>query len=282
MTLLPVADATLLSIEPDHSMGGEQWITAGTTQNGTSNRAVLKFDVAASLPAGSRIVDVGLILTLLREPADGTAESLFSLRRMLMPWGEGSTRGPFDHPGFGAPATPGDATWNHRFAGGTERWATGGGMEGRDFSAELSGLRLVYGRSDSPYSFEMEPQAIQDVQLWLDRPHVNFGWMLKSEAETTRFTARGFGSRELNDDEASPRLVITYVRPPRINTIRLNGDRVALEISITDGTSYRVETASSIDGPWALLTVLTATYTGEFTVQETSPPAPRFYRVGAQ
>ncbi len=51
VTLFPVADATLIELWPSNSMGAGSFINSGTTQNGNSNRALIKFDVAAAVPA---------------------------------------------------------------------------------------------------------------------------------------------------------------------------------------------------------------------------------------
>src|SRR6266508_2283551 len=90
ITLLPVADATLIQVAPSNSMGGAEFFNAGTTQNGTRNRALMQFDVAAAIPPGSRISGAGLWLSVTHQPDEPPAESTFTLRRVLRPWGEGT------------------------------------------------------------------------------------------------------------------------------------------------------------------------------------------------
>jgi hypothetical protein len=58
---------------------------------------------------------------------------------------------------------------------------------------------------------------VADVQLWLDQPGSNFGWMLLCQSEGTAFSARRFGSRE--NPFTTPALAIEFLLPPRIETI---------------------------------------------------------------
>ena len=50
--------------------------------------------------------------------------------------------------------------------------------------------------NESPYEFESTFDTVADLQLWLNHPENNFGWMLISQSEDTPFTARRFNSRE--------------------------------------------------------------------------------------
>src|SRR5688572_14303488 len=113
--LAPSADASLIQVSPDNSAGGSGFFLSGTTQNRTMNRALLQFDIASAIPAGSQITAVGLQLEVTRQPSDGFEASLFGLHRMVRSWGEGSTVVTENAGGRGAPASPGDGTWAHRF-----------------------------------------------------------------------------------------------------------------------------------------------------------------------
>ncbi len=196
IVLTPVADATLIERAPDNSSGGAAFFNAGTTQVGTRNRALLQFDPSTLIPANATITSATLQLEVIREPSCGFAASAFGLFRVLQPWGEG-VNVPTDNPGgLGAPAMPGDATWNSRFAGTGQSWATPGGAPGTDYSANLSSSATIYGVGESPYQFESTLDTTADLQLWLTHPGTNFGWMLISQSEDTPFTARRFASRE--------------------------------------------------------------------------------------
>ena len=188
------ADATLIETAPDNSSGGAGFFNSGTTQNNTKNRALIQFDITG-IPQSALITAVSLQLEVIRAPSDGFEASPFSLHRVLRSWGEGSTL-PLNNPGgLGGPAAPGDATWNYRFAF-DQPWGVPGGEAGVDYAAASSAGIIIYGTENSPYSYESTPEAVADVQFWLDHPESNFGWMLMSDFEDTPFTARHFGSRE--------------------------------------------------------------------------------------
>lgn len=281
LVLNPVADTTLLEVAPSNSLGGAAWFSAGTTQNGTRNRGLMRFDVAAALPAGAGITSVTLVLTVTQQPSDGIADSLFSVRRVLRAWGEGTNVGSAQFPGFGSLAKNGDATWTDRFAS-SKAWAAPGALEGIDYSAAVSALRLVYGTGDSPYVFESNPDAVTDVQLWLDDPAQNFGWLLKAEDEGTRFTARRFGSREMGDPEVAPRLIIDFDAPARFTAIQRNGSSVQLDFVTGVAGPYGVDfrPAFASESAWMVLTnVGVAAAATNISVFDDTADLQRFYRV---
>jgi hypothetical protein len=214
VVLAPSADATLMQTSPNNSAGGSGFFLSGTTQNRTLNRALLQFDVASAIPAGSQITAVGLQLEVTRQPMDGFEASLFGLHRMLRSWGEGGTVVTDNNGGLGAPAAPGDATWNDRFAFDTP-WLMPGGAAGTDFAANFSSSTLIYGVD--VYNFEGTLDMIADVQAWLDNPGTNYGWMLKTQSEDLPFTARRFASRE-DPNGAGPLLFIEYQLVPEPGT----------------------------------------------------------------
>ena len=216
VTIIPSADATLFEVNPANSAGGADYFNAGTTQNGTRNRALLQFDVASVIPSGAQITSVDLQVEVLRRPSDGFEVSFFGLHRVLRPWGEGSTI-PVGNPGgLGAPAAPGDATWLYRFAF-NETWAAPGGAPDIDYVNTLSSSAFVYGLGT--YHFEGSQDMISDVQSWLDHPESNFGWMLMCETEELPFTARRFGSRE--NPNSAPVLTIEFTPVPEPGTLAL-------------------------------------------------------------
>ena len=282
ISLAPQADTTLFEVKPTNSLGGVEWLSSGTTQNYTRNRGLVKFDVAGSIPAGSRILGVVLTVRVTQIPRDGYNGSSFSLRRMLVSWGEGTNLfADPQAPGFGSPAAPGDATWEHRFSHTTNTWATPGGEEGVDYSTTSSALTVV--ESYDSYSFESFPMANEDVQLWLDSPQLNFGWMIKCEAEEVNFTARRFGSREFGDPNTSPRLDIIFQAPPKFSSIEQTNGAVALSMTLEGGFSYRVESRASlaVTNEWSLLADFGAiNQTTNVTVLDAVAGTQRFYRIG--
>lgn len=159
-------------------------------------RGLITFDVAQAIPAGSTITEVQL--TLILERTAGDKESI-ELHRVLADWGEGSssTKG-----GRGAPATKGDATWIHTFYD-TDLWSQPGG----DFSADISAKALVGG--EGSYIWGSTPEMVADVQLWLDSPDKNFGWLLLGN-EKSSGTAKAFASRHITDASIQPQLSVSF------------------------------------------------------------------------
>ena len=67
----------------------------------------------------------------------------------------------------------GDASWLHTCAPG-DFWTNPGG----DFIAAASAMAIV----DQIQWYEwLDPQMVTDVQMWLDDPSTDFGWLMKGE-----------------------------------------------------------------------------------------------------
>ncbi len=211
VTLVPSHDTTLIEIQPDRNNGGQAWVNAGTTQNGTRNRGLFQWDLTGVIPSGATVESVDVTLEVTRVPGCGIANSSFSLYRMLRSWGEGDKVALDNAGGQGAPATLGEATWNERFFGAS-RWAAPGGLAGVDFLASPSASDYIYDRGRSPYTFASGSELVADVQGWVKDPSSNFGWLLMTDDEGTPFTARHFGSRE--DPNAPPLLTIEFAVVP--------------------------------------------------------------------
>ena len=266
-------------------MGGLTFVNSGTTQNFTRNRGLYKFDIAAVIPAHSRINSARLVLEVTKKPADGQNFSDFGLHRMLQPWGEGNKTSPVGNPnqGQGSPATAGEATWEYRFAF-TNTWTEPGAAPTNDYVAAASAAQTVYGLIDSPYTWGSTVQMIADVQFWLDNPSANFGWALVCQAEATDFTARRFASHE--DMNYPPSLNIDFIPPPQILSVARQSNQFTLTFSGEAGQTYFVEYRNSItNGNWLLLTnVGTLSAATNVIVADLLPLSNpnRFYRVGWQ
>jgi hypothetical protein len=272
-----------MEFSPSNSMGAATWFSAGTTQNGPRTRGLLRFNIAAEIPAGSKIVFAELHLSVTHVPDEPPPESAFTVRRVFRPWGEGTNvQGPLQ-PGFGNPANTNDATWTHCLWDTTNTWAAPGGVEGVDFSTIQSTVILI--NDIGRYNFEQTGEAAADVQFWLDRPESNFGWLLKTESETTRFTARRFGSRELEDPGESPELEIEYTPPPQITDMAVTNGNICFSFPISYGISYSVEFANALPANtnWVTLTNLSPVFvTSTARVCDSISATQRYYRVRTQ
>ena len=217
--LNPVADTTLIEYASNANLGGVDFFNAGTSGIGYRNRALMQFSLSEVIPAGAIINSATLILDIVRQPGSDSEPSPFSLHRMLTSWDEGDKIPDESSPGLGAIATIGEATWIHRSLGG-EMWAAPGGLPGVDYFSTASSTAFVYGLGD-PVEFGSTLDLTADVQLWLDNPQSNFGWMLLTQTEDIVKTARSFASRE--HEIGGPILVIDFTPVPEPSTFLVMG-----------------------------------------------------------
>lgn len=203
INLTPSKDNTLYEYNPadgDRSNALGLHFFAGNTAEPEIRRGVLAFDIAGHIPPGSTIVAVTLSMNMSRTALD-TARAV-ELHKLLADWGEGTSQASGEE-GDGAPATPNDATWRHRFFD-TMFWTN----EGGDFSATVSASQSVGPLGQYMWS---SAQMIADVQSWLDNPASNFGWLVLGD-ESTNVTAKRFDTRE---SASPPVLTIEYIPAPR-------------------------------------------------------------------
>ena len=200
----PIKDNTLYEYHPadgDLSNALGFHLFAGKTAMGELRRGVLAFDIAGTIPPGSTILGVTLSMNMSRTPI--SVAYPVELHKLLADWGEGTSQAPGEE-GDGAPATPNDATWRHRFFD-TIFWTAQGG----DFSATVSASQSV--SVVGPYTWS-SPQMVADVQDWLDNPAGNFGWLVLGDEKPT-LTSKRFDTRE---SASPPVLTIQYIAGPRV------------------------------------------------------------------
>jgi len=182
---------------------------AGMTAEAEIRRGVVAFDIAGSIPAGSTITSVSLSMNMSRTISDTRTVELHVL---LADWGEGTSNADAQE-GQGAPATPNDATWRHRFYN-TIFWTTQGG----DFSPTVSATQPV---GDIGQYIWSSAQMVADVQSWLNNPASNFGWLVLGD-ESAVPTSKRFDTRE---STSPPVLTIQYT-PPATITLTALGRKV--------------------------------------------------------
>ena len=200
VTLTSVADNTLYQSDLGNiSNGAGTAMFAGTSASLASNirRAVLRFDVAAGVPAGATITSASLVLN---ENGSNFDEYVCKVYRVLASWGEGASVATGGQ-GGGTLAQTGDATWFRRFFPATN-WTNAGG----DFSTtESASLAIGAGAAFTWTS----AQLASDVQDMLNNPATNFGWLIQGE-ETSSKTAKRFATREDATPDLRPALIIEF------------------------------------------------------------------------
>ena len=208
ITINPTKDNTLYEYDPadgDLSNGAGFHFFAGENALSQIRRGVLAFDIAGNIPPGSTITAVSLSMSMSMT-ASGTPRTI-ELHKLLADWGEGTSHAGGGE-GGGAPATPNDATWRHRFYD-TIFWTTQGG----DFSVTVSASQSV--GLAGQYTWSSAPM-VADVQSWLDNPASNFGWLVLGD-ESAAATAKRFDTRE---SASPPVLSIQYTAPRVLPTPR--------------------------------------------------------------
>jgi hypothetical protein len=284
VVVTPVADTMLVQAAPANNAGGLHWVNAGSNRTGERNRGLFKFDIAGNIPSQAHITAAALSLALTGIPIDGYAVAYFDLHRLLRDWGEGN-KNPAGSPGQGLPATTNEATWLSPFALTTNSWFTPGAAAIADYAPAISASQIVYDDIQSPYTFP-DPAAdpapmIADIQMWLDNPATNFGWIFICESEGTPSTARRFGSRE--DPNFPPQLMIQYLVPARIDQAQRVGNLFNLSFTALPGQNYTVQISDAVPASYwqPIANVAAPPVVTRVLVVDPVTPTQRFYRVMA-
>ena len=200
LSIIASKDNTLYeSVDGLSSNGSGNFLFVGKTNSGSIRRALIAFDIARSIPAGSQITSAVLEMMMTKTIAGGSG---ISLHAVLADWGEGASDASANE-GSGTDAAEGDATWRHtRFD--SSLWNSLGG----DFSAQASGLTIV--GDVGAYTWESTDQMVIDVQRWLDEPSENFGWILLGDEGSSRTTKR-FASTQIMNLAKRPILRLEFI-----------------------------------------------------------------------
>ena len=201
VSLTPSKDNTIFEEDSNLSNGSGRYLFAGTTagkQGTTLRRALMAFDVAGNVPVGATITEATLTLNMNKTVSGGHDTSL---HRVVQDWGEGGSNASGQE-GRGTPAQTGDATWEDTFLG-TSAWTNSGG----DFADTASDTISV--ARNGTYTWGTGGALNSDVQLWLDDPTLNFGWILIGNEPVSR-SAKRFDSREASSESNRPTLTISF------------------------------------------------------------------------
>lgn len=207
--LLPAAaDTTIFSESNDLSNGAGDYFFSGRVNGPEIRRALIRFDLSSSIPAGSQITSVRLTLRMSKSKP-GTDP--VALHMVTADWGEGASDADAEE-GAGAAAEANDATWAYRYyntvsPGSSPAWAALGGDYDPVFSASIA----VAG-ADAFYTWGSTSLMVDDAQHWLDYPAMNFGWVLIGNQASPRTAAR-FNSRTNPTVNQRPVLEVTFIPP---------------------------------------------------------------------
>lgn len=273
VTVPVTSDTSMYEPFPDNNQGAAMFIAAGVNTGGQKIRGLLRFDLTGKVPAGATVTTVKLNLKVT---FNGTTAA-YNLHRMLKSWNEGTgLSAAEDPPGVGAPAKPGEVTWNN-LAHPSTAWGQAGGFGAGDASADPSASATIAG--PAAYSFASTATLVSDAQGWVTDPSTNFGWLLKAANETVLGTARRFGSRESETDLATLEITYTPGAAPELRITDFHLANGSASITWTGGRpNYRVERADAVTGPWTAVTTASTATTTTAPLGGTAA----FYRVASQ
>lgn len=202
-TLSASQDATLYETATptaDAGNGAGNYTFTGVTKDGLARRALIRFDIAAGIPAGATVDSVQLQMNVSRVPSPSNPADV-RLHRVSKSWDEGASDASGEEGQGQSPPALDDATWRHS-SYNDEFWDTPGGdyTPGASATQTLDGLGI--------YTWGSTVGMVADVQQWLDTPADNFGWILIGD-ETDDKNAKRFDSREFFSG-VRPELVVQY------------------------------------------------------------------------
>lgn len=201
ISLVPLKDNTIYEESTSYSNGAGDFLISGTNWNPDSRRALMEFNIASAIPKYSTITSAQL--TLYCNYAYNSNFESMSLHMMYNEWGEASSHALGDEE-WGTNAEMGDATWQYRYFN-TDSW----GIWGGDYAPESTSQWVDV---DDAYYTWSSSQLIEDVQVCLDVPTANHGWVLIGN-EGSMDSYKSFNSVNNIDVPTRPQLIITYNEP---------------------------------------------------------------------
>jgi hypothetical protein len=236
VSLQPVADAELREGNPAGNFGTNVTVVSGglgLTSGNETRRGLFQFDLAGQVPVGSTVTSAIVTFAVVKVPLN-SANSTFGLHRILQSWGETN------------------ATWSTRLSLDTP-WEIGGAIGANDSVAASSSS--VFISNINNYAFGSTSNLVADLQLWVDNPSTNFGWLLISDAEMELGSARHFATRESG---AAPTLAVQFAPPPPppgIDLIAHSGDNANIQFTVQPTRAIALEYANALPSTnWTILT----------------------------
>lgn len=211
---------TSANADTNNASGKGPALFAGADGQSNRKRSTLTFDIAsAGIPASATIVSVTMTLYLAQVAGSGGGGAPASypnrtirLHKVQQNWGEGSSGSPTSPTvggtGQGYTRGSGDSSWTYAIYSGTS-WTAGGNINATA-SASPTFSSFVLNQAYTWSSAGM----VSDVAGWVSGSSTNYGWLLKSDLETSPTSFLAFWSRDgaaANANPAiAPKLTIVY------------------------------------------------------------------------
>lgn len=211
---------TSANADTNNASGKGPALFAGADGQSNRKRSTLTFDIAsAGIPANATIVSVTMTLYLAQVAGSGGGGTPASypnrtirLHKVQQNWGEGTSGSPTSPTvggtGQGYTRVSGDSSWTYAIYSGTS-WTAGGNINATA-SASPTFSSFVLNQAYTWSSAGM----VSDVAGWVSGSSTNYGWLLKSDLETSPTSFLAFWSRDgaaANANPAiAPKLTIVY------------------------------------------------------------------------
>ncbi|MDD3080398.1 MAG: DNRLRE domain-containing protein [Paludibacter sp.] len=196
-TLTSSKDNTIIESADGSMANSTGLVYIGNIAKGLSiRRGLFAFDLS-EIPAETVIDSVKFILTF-NSASDNTIE----VHKVTSDWGEGTS---YSGGGAGVAATTNDVTWLHSVYN-TVSWTTAGG----DFESTISATATI-ASTDASVTFK-GTQLTADVQAWIAGTSSNYGWLLKSNDESTAsgMIEKTYSKETATTDAQKPTLYVYY------------------------------------------------------------------------
>jgi hypothetical protein len=241
--LTPVADTHIASELPASNFGTANPLLVGISATFPPiQRGLLRFSFE-DIPSGAVVTGVTLRLVAIGGPREA---SDFDLNRLLVEWSESG------------------ATWVTRLS--ATPWTAAGAAAGADYvtPASIMGQLTPVPMGGPPTTNDFSsPGMVEDVQLWLNDPGTNFGWILHATGGMAG-TGRQVASRE--DPTRKPMLIVEYTlsepppaTPPTISGTMLEEGSIRFSFNAESNRTYAVEFRDSlVAGNWSVVTNIPA------------------------
>jgi hypothetical protein len=230
VTNVPVADTALRDNSPDLNQETVTPLPVGDSQSGSvHNRGLFMFDLS-DVPTNAVVKAVILRFTVVQS---GTLDSSFDVNRVLVQWGETN------------------ATWNNRLD--AVPWKQPGAQPGTDYIQAASDTAILR----NPGVSTDFTNLISDVQMWVDNPATNFGWILIVTGDAPA-TGKQIGARK--DSVNTPLLIVEFTIPtapvtPVLTGIAQVGNQFQFFFNAESNHTYAAQFVGSLlDTNWVVLT----------------------------
>jgi hypothetical protein len=212
---------TSANADTGNASGKGPGLFAGADGSSNKKRSTIVFDIAsAGIPSNATIVSVTMTMYLAQVAGSGGGGStgsypnrVLKLHKVQQSWGEGTSGSPTSPSvagsGGGYTRVSGDSSWSYAIYSGTS-WTAGGNFNATASASSTFSTPFVLNQA---YTWS-SAGLVTDVGSWVRGATTNYGWLVRSDLETSPTSFLGYWSRDgaaANSNPAiAPKLTIVY------------------------------------------------------------------------